>query len=108
MHAARADYIATQILNADRAEAQADDALFFLAGAEAQTTALAGRLRLHLADALDLRRAGFHFCWVVDFPLYAWDEEKQAPQFFHNPFSMPQGGLEALESDDPDSAECMN
>ena len=85
----------------ERAGARPGDALFFLAGAEAETAALAGRLRLRLADALDLRRAGFHFCWVVDFPLYVWDEEKQGPQFFHNPFSMPQGGLEALERQNP-------
>jgi aspartyl-tRNA synthetase len=84
-----------------RTGASAGDALFFLAGDEAPTAALAGRLRLHLADQLHLRRSGFHFCWIVDFPLYIWDEDKGMPQFFHNPFSMPQGGLQALTQQDP-------
>ena len=43
----------------------------------------------------------FEFCWIVDFPMYEWNEEEKKIDFSHNPFSMPQGGLEALESQDP-------
>ena len=73
-------------------------AIFFIAGPPAEAAALAGRLRLHLADRLDLRREGcYEFCWVVDFPMYEWDEERACVAFSHNPFSMPQGGMAALE-----------
>jgi len=43
----------------------------------------------------------FEFCWIVDFPMYEWNEEEKKIDFSHNPFSMPQGGLEALENQDP-------
>ena len=43
----------------------------------------------------------FEFCWIVDFPMYEWNEEEKKIDFSHNPFSMPQGGLEALETQDP-------
>ena len=43
----------------------------------------------------------FEFCWIVDFPMYEWNEEEKKIDFSHNPFSMPQGGLEALENHDP-------
>ena len=43
----------------------------------------------------------YRFCWIVDFPMYEWDEEAKAVAFSHNPFSMPQGGMEALQSQDP-------
>ena len=77
-------------------------AIFFIAGPAAEAAALAGRLRLHLADRLDLRRAGcYEFCWVVDFPMYEWDEERVCVAFAHNPFSMPQGGMAALETQPP-------
>ena len=77
-------------------------AIFFIAGAPSEAAALAGRLRLHLADRLDLRREGcYEFCWVVDFPMYEWDEEGACVAFSHNPFSMPQGGMAALETQPP-------
>ena len=51
---------------------------------------------------LDLREKGvYRFCWIVDFPMYEWDEEHQKIEFSHNPFSMPQGGMEALLTQDP-------
>jgi aspartyl-tRNA synthetase len=61
-----------------------------------------GRVRLHLADLLDLREKNcFKFCWIVDFPMFEKDEETGKIEFSHNPFSMPQGGMEALETQDP-------
>ena len=77
-------------------------AIFFIAGPPAEAASIAGRLRLHLADLLDLRRERcYEFCWVVDFPMYEWDEERACVAFSHNPFSMPQGGMAALETQPP-------
>jgi aspartyl-tRNA synthetase len=77
-------------------------AILFLAGEEGPTSTLMGRLRNKAADELDLREKGvYRFCWIVDFPMYEWDEEHQKIEFSHNPFSMPQGGMEALLTQDP-------
>jgi len=77
-------------------------ALFFLAGPTAATAQLAGALRLCLADRLGLREnSTYRFCWIVDFPMYEWSEERQCIEFSHNPFSMPCGGLEALDTQPP-------
>ncbi|MCG8592001.1 MAG: aspartate--tRNA ligase [Proteobacteria bacterium] len=77
-------------------------AMLFVADAEDKANDLAGKLRLHLADLLDLRQAEqYRFCWIVDFPMYEWDAEAKRWDFGHNPFSMPQGGLEALETQEP-------
>ena len=77
-------------------------AIFFIAGPPAEVVTLAGRLRLHLADRLDLRREGcYEFCWVVDFPMYEWDAERACVTFSHSLFSMPQGGMAALETQPP-------
>jgi aspartyl-tRNA synthetase len=77
-------------------------ALFFIADAEPAANTLAGKLRLRLADELSLREKNiYRFCWIVDFPMYEYDEEQGGIQFSHNPFSMPQGGLEALETKPP-------
>ena len=79
-----------------------DDGIFFAAGKEADAAKLAGAARTRVAEQLDLIEQGaFRFCWIVDFPMYEFDEERQKIDFSHNPFSMPQGGLEALESKDP-------
>ena len=79
-----------------------DDGLFFAAGKEAQATRLAGAARTRVAEELGLIEQGaFKFCWIVDFPMYEYDEEAKKVDFSHNPFSMPQGGLEALEHKDP-------
>ncbi len=86
----------------EKCAAAPGSAIFFIAGPAAEAAALAGRLRLHLADRLALRRAGrYEFCWVVDFPMYEWDEERACVAFSHNPFSMPQGGMTALETRPP-------
>jgi aspartyl-tRNA synthetase len=77
-------------------------AVFFIADTAKNASLLAGRLRLHLADELNLRKPNaYRFCWIVDYPMYEWDGERQQVQFSHNPFSMPQGGLEALLTQPP-------
>jgi len=80
----------------------ADDGLFFAAGKADQAAKLAGLARTRVAETLGLIEEGaFKLCWIVDFPFYEWDEDAKKVEFAHNPFSMPQGGMEALESADP-------
>jgi aspartyl-tRNA synthetase len=79
-----------------------DDGVFFAAGNEAEAAKLAGLARTRVAEQLDLiEKDAFRFCWIVDFPMYEYDEDLKKVDFSHNPFSMPQGGLEALETKDP-------
>ncbi|HLZ79955.1 MAG TPA: aspartate--tRNA ligase, partial [Sphingomonas sp.] len=79
-----------------------DDGLFFAAGKEAQAAKLAGLARTRVGEQLGLiDQKRFEFCWIVDFPMFEYDEDNKKVDFSHNPFSMPQGGLEALESKDP-------
>jgi aspartyl-tRNA synthetase len=79
-----------------------DDGIFFAAGNEAEAAKLAGLARTRVAEALDLiEKDSFHFCWIVDYPMYEYNEEQQKIDFSHNPFSMPQGELEALDTQDP-------
>jgi aspartyl-tRNA synthetase len=79
-----------------------DDGIFFAAGKEAEAAKLAGLARTRVAEHLDLiEKDAFRFCWVVDFPMYDYDDELKKIDFSHNPFSMPQGGLEALQTKDP-------
>ncbi len=79
-----------------------DDGAFFAAGNEAQAAKLAGQARTRTAEQLELIDLNaFKFAWIIDFPFYEWDDENKKVDFAHNPFSMPQGGLEALESQDP-------
>ncbi|GAB6053114.1 aspartate--tRNA ligase [Magnetospira thiophila] len=78
------------------------DAVFFVAGVPAEFAAFASAARTKIGEDLDLVEKGcFKFCWVVDFPMYERDAESGEIEFSHNPFSMPQGGLEALENQDP-------
>ncbi len=80
----------------------ADDGCFFAAGRPAEAARLAGLARTRIGTELGLVEEGaFRFCWVVDFPMFEKDEETGRIVFSHNPFSMPQGGLEALETQDP-------
>jgi len=80
----------------------AGDALFFSAGSIHDAVKLAGAARSKIGAELDLIAPDvFKLCWVVDYPMYEWDEDLKKVDFSHNPFSMPQGGLEALESKDP-------
>jgi aspartyl-tRNA synthetase len=79
-----------------------DDGLFFAAGKEAQAAKLAGLARSRVAEQLDLiDPSKFEMCWIVDFPMFEADEDTGKIDFSHNPFSMPQGELEALETKDP-------
>ncbi|MDP6255187.1 MAG: aspartate--tRNA ligase [Alphaproteobacteria bacterium] len=78
------------------------DGLFFAAGKEAEAAALAGQARLKVGCDLEIVEPNaFRFCWIVDYPMYEWSETEQKLDFSHNPFSMPQGGLEALNGDEP-------
>ncbi len=78
------------------------DGLFFAAGKEVEAAQLAGLARLKVGHDLDLiEKDAYRFCWIVDYPMYEWNETEQKVDFSHNPFSMPQGGLEALESKSP-------
>ena len=79
-----------------------DDGAFFAAGKAEQAAKLAGAARARAGEQLELIDTNaFRFCWIIDFPFYEWDTENKKVDFAHNPFSMPQGGLEALESQDP-------
>ncbi|MEN3971326.1 aspartate--tRNA ligase [Sphingomicrobium sp. XHP0235] len=79
-----------------------DDGLFFAAGKEAEAAKLAGLARTRVGTSLDLiEKDAFKFCWIVDFPMFELDEETNKIDFSHNPFSMPQGEMEALENQDP-------
>ena len=79
-----------------------DDGCFFAAGKAEQAAKLAGSARTRVGEQLGLiDKDRFDLCWIVDFPFYEWDEENKKVDFAHNPFSMPQGGMDALESQDP-------
>ncbi len=79
-----------------------DSSWFFVADAADRANDVAGKLRLHFADLLSLREPNaYRFCWIVDFPMYEYDAETGRVVFSHNPFSMPQGGMEALETTPP-------
>ncbi|NET71349.1 MAG: aspartate--tRNA ligase [Sphaerospermopsis sp. SIO1G2] len=78
---------------------QAGDAVFFASGAPAEAAEIAGKVRVELGHQLALIDHNvFRFCWIVDFPYFEWDEEARRIIFSHNPFSMPQGGIDALEA----------
>jgi aspartyl-tRNA synthetase len=80
----------------------AGDAAFFVAGTPKSFLDVAAKARNVIAEELGLvARDRFDFCWVVDFPMFEWNEEEEKIDFSHNPFSMPQGGLEALETEHP-------
>jgi aspartyl-tRNA synthetase len=78
------------------------DAVFFVCDKKPAAEKLAGRVRIRLGEELGLIEANaFRFCWVTDFPMYELNEDTKKIEFSHNPFSMPQGGLETLEGADP-------
>ncbi len=81
---------------------ESGDACFFVAGNPKKFADFAGDARARIGDELDLiDRNRFELCWIVDFPFYEWDDDEDRLDFSHNPFSMPQGGLDALEGTDP-------
>lgn len=78
------------------------DAIFFSAGKESEAAKLAGTARVKLGNDLDIvEKDTFRLCWIVDYPMFELDEATGKIDFSHNPFSMPQGGLEALETQEP-------
>jgi aspartyl-tRNA synthetase len=77
----------------------AGDGVFFSAGKKGDAYKLAGAARTKIGEDLELIENGvFRFCWIVDFPMFEYDEDNKKIDFSHNPFSMPQGGMEALEA----------
>ncbi|WP_438277651.1 aspartate--tRNA ligase [Nitrobacter sp.] len=96
-------------IGAERTEAirvqlglKAGDAAFFVAGDPAKFWKFAGLARTRLGEELNLiDKDRFELAWIVDFPMYEYNEEEKKVDFSHNPFSMPQGGLEALNNQDP-------
>jgi aspartyl-tRNA synthetase len=78
------------------------DAAFFVAGDPGAFYKFAGAARTKVGQDLGLIAEGqFKFCWIVHFPMFEWNDDEKKVDFSHNPFSMPQGGLEALETKDP-------
>ena len=87
----------------DLAGLEVGDTIFFIADTEKKAANYAGQLRNELGARLDLlEKNAYRFCFVNDFPMYEYDEDEKKIIFTHNPFSMPQGGLEALENKDPE------
>jgi aspartyl-tRNA synthetase len=87
---------------AAKAGVKAGDAVFFSAGEETPAAKLAGAARVRIGTELGLSKTDvFKFCWIVDFPMYEYNEDDKKIDFSHNPFSMPQGGLDALDTMDP-------
>ncbi len=81
---------------------EAGDTIFFIADVEELAASYAGQLRTEIADRLDLlEKNAYRFCYINDFPMFEYDRESKKIIFTHNPFSMPQGGLTALNEKDP-------
>ncbi len=79
-----------------------DDGIFFAAGKEGDAVKLAGAARTRVAEKLEIIEQGcFKFCWIVDFPMFEYDDEHKKIDFSHNPFSMPQGEMDALKNKNP-------
>jgi len=84
------------------AGAGAGDAVFFVCAKPAEAAAFAGKTRTRLCAELDLlEKNAYRLCWIVDFPMFELNPDTKKIEFSHNPFSMPQGGLEALNTKDP-------
>ncbi len=86
----------------DRLGLKDGDAVFFTAGVPKTFHDFAARARVRVGEELGLcEKDVFKFCWIVDYPMFDWDDKAGKIDFSHNPFSMPQGEMEALENDDP-------
>ena len=86
----------------DLAKLNIGDTIFFIADKEQKASLFAGQIRNELGARLDMiEKNAYRFCYINDFPMYEYDEEIKGPAFTHNPFSMPQGGLQALKEKDP-------
>lgn len=87
----------------ERAKLNVGDVLYFIADSKKNAPKFAGQIRSEVAERMDIvDRSRFEICWIVDFPMYEEDEETGKPIFTHNPFSMPQGELEALNTKKPE------
>ena len=76
--------------------------VYFIADKEKNANDISGKVRTELGNILGLLdKKGFKFCWIIDFPMFEYDEENQKIEFSHNPFSMPQGEMDALLNEDP-------
>jgi aspartyl-tRNA synthetase len=85
-----------------KAGLKAGDAVFFACDLPEKAAKLAGAARLKIGSELDVnKKDAFEFAWIIDFPMFEWNEDEKKTDFSHNPFSMPQGGLEALTTQDP-------
>ena len=96
-----AKFLTTEELNAikEKTGAQEGDAVFFGADDRKKVNKVLGQLRISFADHFHLKNPDeIAYCWVMDFPFYEWDETNKKLDFGHNPFSMPKGGLKALET----------
>ena len=99
-----AKFITEDILKGleEKLGAKSGDSIFFIADKLETAQKIAGQVRIELGNRLDLLEKNvYRFCFIVDFPMYEYNEDEQKIDFNHNPFSMPQGGLEALENKDP-------
>tara|TARA_Y100000590_G_scaffold169130_2_gene193763 strand:- start:1274 stop:2596 length:1323 start_codon:yes stop_codon:yes gene_type:complete len=86
----------------NKANAKDGDAIFFICNKVKEAENFAGKSRMKIAEEMDIiEKNVFKFCWTVDFPMYELDENTNSIVFSHNPFSMPQGGMEALANKDP-------
>jgi aspartyl-tRNA synthetase len=86
----------------DMAKLEPGHTIFFIADEEKQASLFAGQIRNELGSRLDLiEKNSYRFCYINDFPMYEYDPEEKKIGFTHNPFSMPQGGLDALNNQDP-------
>ncbi len=87
---------------ADKSSLEAGDTIFFIADREEQAALYAGQIRTELGERLGLiEKNAYRFCYINDFPMYEYDTEQKKYIFTHNPFSMPQGGIEALSEKEP-------
>jgi len=86
----------------ERCAVKTGDTVFFVSDIAEDANRIAGEIRVKLGTDLDrIEKKTYKFCWIVDYPMFEFDEETQSVTFSHNPFSMPQGGLKALEKGDP-------
>ena len=91
-----------QVVLREAAGLEDGDAIFFVCDLEKAAAKMAGMARDKICDDMEIRESGvYKFCWIVDFPMYELDEQTAKIDFSHNPFSMPQGGLKALNTKDP-------
>ena len=99
-----AKFITEDILKGleEKLGAKSGDSIFFIADKLETAQKIAGQVRIELGNRLDLLEKNvYRFCFIVDFPMYEYNEDEGKVDFNHNPFSMPQGGMEALENKDP-------